>query len=227
MLLLESFSHHRLLMVFHWSLSDNKFPQVYISLLGVLTGLNNTGWPPLVLWFISLPIPSPITNETTVTSMSNSFLGFFLVLWQGLNNFSFLFSFISTITRSGLLASIGWSVSMSKFQRILYVSFSWTGSWLCIYYSFVWSNFNFLHNFALIWCIYYYYYYYYYYHYYSLKVFHISVSWRFFTGASVTASLLKPPRLFSVFWPFSIMLSFGWSPLVRQLPIPPVPLIIL
>ena len=36
-----------------------------------------------------------------------------------------------------------------------------------------------------------------------------------FTGDWVTASLLKSPGLFSVFWPFSIVLLFGWSPLVR------------
>ena len=64
--------------------------------------------------------------------------------------------------------------------------------------------------------------------YYSvIKAFHISVSRSFFTGVWVTASLLKSPALFLVFWPFSIMLSFGWSPLVRQLPTPPVPLVTL
>ena len=57
--------------------------------------------------------------------------------------------------------------------------------------------------------------------------FHISVSRWFFTGVLVTASLLKSPGLFLVFWPSSIMLSFGWSPLVRQLPSPLVPLVIL
>ena len=41
---------------------------------------------------------------------------------------------------------------------------------------------------------------------YSLRVFHISFSWRFFTGVWVTASLLNSPRLFSVFWLFSMML---------------------
>ena len=44
---------------------------------------------------------------------------------------------------------------------------------------------------------------------YSFTVFHISVSWWFFTGVWVTASLLKSPGLVSGFWPFSIMLSFG------------------
>ena len=51
-----------------------------------------------------------------------------------------------------------------------------------------------------------------------IRVFHISVSWCSFTGDWETASLLKSPRLFSVFWPFSIMLLFGWSPFGRHLP---------
>ena len=59
---------------------------------------------------------------------------------------------------------------------------------------------------------------YYYYYYYSF----CTCS---YTGVWVTASLLKSPGLFSGFWPISIMLSFGWSPLVRQLPSPPVPLV--
>ena len=60
-----------------------------------------------------------------------------------------------------------------------------------------------------------------------IRVFHISVSWWSFTGVWVAASLLKSPGLFSVFWPFSIMLLFGWSPLGRQLLNLPDPLIIL
>ena len=44
---------------------------------------------------------------------------------------------------------------------------------------------------------------------YSSRVFHISISWWFFTGVWVTASLLKSPELVSVFWPSSAMLSFG------------------
>ena len=42
----------------------------------------------------------------------------------------------------------------------------------------------------------------------------------------VSSSLLKSPGLFLVFWQFSTMLSFGWSPLVRQPPSPLVPLVI-
>ena len=44
---------------------------------------------------------------------------------------------------------------------------------------------------------------------YSFRVFHIRVSWWFFTGVWVTASLLKSPGLVSGFWPFLAMLSFG------------------
>ena len=62
---------------------------------------------------------------------------------------------------------------------------------------------------------------------YSLRVFHLSFSWWSFTKVWVTASFLMSQGLFSVFWPISIMLSFGWSPLVLLFPIPPVPLIIL
>ena len=40
---------------------------------------------------------------------------------------------------------------------------------------------------------------------YSLRAFHISFSWWSFTGVWVTASLLKSPGLFSVFWLFSII----------------------
>ena len=56
-----------------------------------------------------------------------------------------------------------------------------------------------------------------------IRAFHISVSQWLFTGVWETTSLLKSLGLFSVFWPFSTMLSFGWSPPVRQLPSPPVP----
>ena len=52
-----------------------------------------------------------------------------------------------------------------------------------------------------------------------LRVFHTSISWCFSTGVWVTASLLKSPGLFSVFWTFSIML-FLWSSLVRIIIIP-------
>ena len=48
--------------------------------------------------------------------------------------------------------------------------------------------------------------YYYNCYYLLIWVFHISAIWWSFAGDWVTASLLKSPGLFSVFWPFSIML---------------------
>ena len=76
---------------------------------------------------------------------------------------------------------------------------------------------------------------------YSWKVFRISIGWRSCSKVWVTASLLKSPRLFSVywpnstmlyfvlsplvlsvFWPISIMHSLEWSPLVLLFPSPPV-----
>ena len=81
----------------------------------------------------------------------------------------------------------------------------------------VWSNFSFLLLLLLLIIIIIM----------IIRVFHISVSWWSFTGDWVTASLLKSPGLFSVFWPFSIMLLFGWSPLGHQLLNLPGPLIII
>ena len=120
--------------------------------------------------------------------------------------------FLLTITRSGRLAEIWWSVCILKSQRSLCISFSRKDSGLCIHHLFVWSNFNFLYNFQcitlptqsclvlyslctiiIIIIIY------------SLRIFHISVCWWSFTGVWVTATHLKFPGLFPVFWPISIM----------------------
>ena len=54
--------------------------------------------------------------------------------------------FLLIITRSDRLAEIKGSVFISKFLWSWCVSFSRTDSGLCIYYLFVWSNFNSLHN---------------------------------------------------------------------------------
>ena len=47
---------------------------------------------------------------------------------------------------SGLLAGIELSVYISKINRILCVSFSWTGAGFWLYYFSGWSNFSLLHN---------------------------------------------------------------------------------
>ena len=55
------------------------------------------------------------------------------------------FFFLLIIIRSGLLAEIRWSVCISKSYRSLSVSFSRTGTGLCIYHLLLWSNLNSLH----------------------------------------------------------------------------------
>ena len=54
--------------------------------------------------------------------------------------------------------------------------------------------------------------------YHFLRVFHITINWWSFAGVWATASLIKSPGHFSVFWPTLTMLSFRWSPLIRWLP---------
>ena len=56
------------------------------------------------------------------------------------------FSFLLINTRSSHLAGICWSVCISKFQKILLVSFSWTDCGLCIQILFAWLDFKLLPN---------------------------------------------------------------------------------
>ncbi len=81
----SSFSHQRYLMVFHWSLSDSKFPQVSRTLLSILAILNNvvvlmvsprpptfTSSSPFNNPLVTVP-KAPITIGIIVTFMSHSF----------------------------------------------------------------------------------------------------------------------------------------------------------
>ena len=163
-------------MVFHWSLSDSKSPQVFRTLLSILAVLNNA-----VIWMGSIHPPTfkssspfnnplvtvpkaPITIGIIITCMFHSFFNSlllgrgtylsFLILSAGIAKstiLQILFSFfLLIIIRSGFLAEILWSVCMSKSHRSLCVSFSRTGAGLCIYHLLVWSNLNFLHIFLCI-----------------------------------------------------------------------------
>ena len=156
-------------MVFHWSLSDGKSPQVSRTLLTILAVLNN-----VVVWMVSTRPPTskssspfsnplvtvpnaPITIGIIVTCMFHSYPSFHIlsVLFCGQPGqqsrqfckflfFLFLFFFFFLIIiRSGVLAEITWSVCKS--HRSLCMLFSRTGSGLCIYHLFVWSYLNFLH----------------------------------------------------------------------------------
>ena len=90
-------------------------PQVSRTRLSILAVLSNA-----VIWIVSTRPPT--------SKSSKPFFFFFLI-----------------IIEAGLLAEIRWSVCMSKSHRSLCVLFSRTGTGLCIYHLFVWSNLNFLH----------------------------------------------------------------------------------
>ena len=119
------------------------------------------GWSRNFLWF---PIP-PISLSSRwrlfqthqlqlVSPFPTWFVLFFSSLAMSKYQLIFSLSFIFILwsakttksTMNGLLAEICWSVCISKSQRILCLSFSWTDSGVCIYNMVVWSNFNLLHN---------------------------------------------------------------------------------
>ena len=161
-------------MVFHWSLSDSKSPQVSRTLLSILAVLNNA-----VVWMVSTRPPTskssspfsnplvtvpnaPITIGIIVTCMFHSFfsslarsryLSFFshsfsFILWSAGTAKSIIlqvFFFLLIIIKSGLLAGIRWYVCILKSHGSLCESFSRKATGLCIYHLFVWSNLNFLH----------------------------------------------------------------------------------
>ena len=107
---------------------------------------------------------APITIGTIVTFMFHSFFNsrarsmyssffshsFSFILWSaGTAKSTILqilfFFFLLIIIRYGFLSGIWWSVCMLKSHRSLCVSFSRTGTGLCIYHLLAWSNLNFLH----------------------------------------------------------------------------------
>ena len=127
-------------MVFHWSLSDSKSPQVSRTRLRILAVLRNT-----VVWIVSTRPPTskssrflnnpliivpnaPIIIGTIVTFMFHSYfnslarsrylsffsLSFRFILWfAGTAKLTILqILFLLIILRSGLLAGFWWSVCM-------------------------------------------------------------------------------------------------------------------
>ena len=141
-------------MVFHWRLCDSKSPEVLRTLLSILAVLNNSvvwmvstrlptskSCSPFSNPLVTVP-NAPITIDIIVTSMFHSFFNS-LARSRYLSFFSHSFNFILCpartanltilhvfflllllIIRSGLLAEISWSVSMSKSHWSLCVIFS-------------------------------------------------------------------------------------------------------
>ena len=125
-ILLQSFSHQCQLMVFHWSLSDSKSPQVSRTRLRILAVLS------AVVWIVSTPRPSskssrpfnnplvtvpnaPITFGTIVTFMFHSFfsslarsryLSFFSLSFPEKSTILQILFFLLIIMKSGFLAGI-------------------------------------------------------------------------------------------------------------------------
>ena len=160
-------------MVFHWCLSNSKFPQVSRTRLRILAVLSNA-----VVWIVSTRPPTskssrPFNNPLVIVLKAPITIGTIVMFHSFFNSlarsrylpfFSHSFRFIllsagtakSTIwkillflllivIRSGLLAGIRWSVCMLKSYRSLCVSFSRIGAGLCIYHLLIWPNLNFLH----------------------------------------------------------------------------------
>ena len=157
-------------MVFHWSLSDSKPPQVSRTLLRILAVLNCA-----VVWTVSTRPPtskssSPFSNPLVTVPNTPIKIGIILPACSIVFSRSRYLSFFSHS-----ISFILWSAGTAK-STILQV--------LCS----------------------------------LLRIFHTNVSWWYLTGVWVTTSLLKS----SVFWPISIIQSFGWSPLVLLFPSPPV-----
>ena len=155
-------------MVFHWSLSDSKSPQVSRTLLSILAVLNNA-----VVWMVSTRPPnskssSPFSNPLVTVSNAPITIGIivtcmFFQFSSKVEVFILLFTFflfypvvcrdskvdyfasslfflLLIIIKSGLLAGIRRSVYILKSHRSLCESFSRTGAGLCIYHLLVWSN---------------------------------------------------------------------------------------
>ena len=161
-------------MVFRWSLSDSKSPQVSRTLLSILAILNNVAawmvstrlrtsksFSPFNNPLVTVPI-APIITGIIVTFIFHSF---FSVLEQGQGTFP-LFHILSVLFcgQPGqqspqfckfsffcwlLLSLVFWprlgDPCVCQSPIGVYVLFSRTGAGLCIYHLLVCSNFNFLH----------------------------------------------------------------------------------
>ena len=143
----KSFSHQRLLMVLHWSLSDSKSPQVSRTLLGILTVLNNdvvlmvSSRPPTFKFsspFNNLFLTVPKEHITIGTIVTFKFHSFFISLARSMYLFYFSHSFSFILRSAGTAkstilqilffffvdyykAGISWSVCMLMPHRSLCV----------------------------------------------------------------------------------------------------------
>ena len=158
-------------MVFHWSLSDSKSPQVFGTLLSIMAVLN------AVVWMVSTHPPtsksSTLFNNPLVTVLKASIIIgiIFTFIFHSFFNsqarsrylyfFSHSFSFIlwSADTAKSIILQILFFIvdyykvfgprlgnpSVCQSPIGFFVSFSRTDAGLCMYHLFAWSNLNFLY----------------------------------------------------------------------------------
>ena len=170
-------------MDFHGSPSDSKSSHVSRTLPSILAVLNN-----VVVWMVSTLLPtskssSPFSNPLVTVPNAPVTIGI-IVTFMFHNFFNSLARTRNLSFFSHSFSFILWSVRTAK-STILQVFFCF----------FLLINIRSGLQAEII--------------IYSFRVFHISVSWWFFTGVWVTASLLKFSGHVSWFWPFLAMLSFG------------------
>ena len=123
------FSHQVTLMVFHWSLSDSKSPQVSRTLLGILAVLNN-----VVVWMVStspstskssspfcnplVTVPNaPITIGIIVTCMFHSFFQFSSKVEVLILLFTF-FQFYSVVSRDSKVDYFASSLFVADYYQV-------------------------------------------------------------------------------------------------------------
>ena len=105
-LLFESFSRHRKLVEFHWSLKDSKFPLVSMTLLSILSDLNN-----VVVKMVS--ILSLISNSTCL----------FSILWGLLNTNQPQLVWWSSSCSTVIFFSFSYSSKIQVFAYLLLLLF--------------------------------------------------------------------------------------------------------
>ena len=125
----ESFSHQCYLMVSHWSLSDNKSPQVSRTFLSMVAPLNNgIVWMVLIVLFFSkfsssfiiplrIVLRAPITISITVTFMFHSFFSCLPKFWY-LSRFFLFLRFYSLVSWNNRIR-----YSVGSFLFFLFFSF--------------------------------------------------------------------------------------------------------
>ena len=124
----QSFSHQFKLMVFYWSLSDSKSPQVSWTLLSILAVLNNDS-----IWMVSTRPPNsscPLNNPFVTVPNAPIKIGII---------FTFMFhSFFSSLARSRYLSFFSLS-----FSFILWSTITLFSPQFC--------NFSFFKNYFMVW----------------------------------------------------------------------------